>query len=151
MLVSQDDSRDDRAPALTRRTLLKTSLPVLVGAGLGLGCGGATLPTTAVSAGPLDGLAPGTPTRLTGYDVFVLRTDEGVAAIGGRCPHAGCGVEPSEGGFRCGCHGSEFTEDGTVTQGPAEEDLAWYAVSLEAGEVMVDGQQVVPKGTFTPL
>lgn len=148
-----DDSRQDEtaAPELSRRTLLKTSLPVIVGAGLGLGCGGATLPTTVVSGGSAEQLAMNTPTPLTGYDVFLLRTDRGVAAISGRCPHAGCGVEPAEDGFACGCHGSTFSADGTVTQGPAGEDLTWYSVMMEGGEVMVDAQTVVAKGTFTPL
>ena len=150
--VSHDDPHDELAPTLTRRTLLKTSLPVIVGAGMGFGCGGATLPTATVSAGSVDDLPLGQPTQLTGYDVFVVRGEQGVAAISGRCPHQGCGVEPADdGGFRCPCHGSTFSADGTVENGPASEDLVWYAVELEGGEVMVDASRTVPQGTYTPL
>jgi len=139
-------------PALSRRTLLKTSLPVLAAAGLGIGCGGARLPRTMVTAGPLDAFGPGAPHRLEGYDVFILRSDAGLAAVSGRCPHAGCGVGPADGGgFSCGCHGSTFSEDGTVTRGPAEADLTWYAVRVEGGDVIVDPTEEVAKGTYTPM
>ncbi|MBX3276214.1 MAG: Rieske (2Fe-2S) protein [Sandaracinaceae bacterium] len=139
--------------AITRRELIKTSLPVLAGVsigGLSVGCGGATMPRTAVTHGPLEGLAMGA-TRLEAYDVFLVRTEEGVAAISGQCTHAGCGVAPRGEGFHCGCHGSEFTLDGTVTRGPASEPLPWFAVRIEGGDVVVDPSQTVPQGTYTPI
>lgn len=156
MLAAMTDEKDALPVSkLSRRSMLKVSLPVVAAAGLGvnlLGCGGASVPTTTVSAGALDRFpVGGAPTRLDEYDVFILRSDEGLAAVSGRCPHAGCGVEPAEAGFHCGCHGSEFTADGTVTQGPAQEDLTWFAVRLDAGEVIVDPSQVVPKGTYTAI
>ncbi len=139
---------------ITRRDLLKTSLPVLAGVsigGLSIGCGGANVPSTTVTHGPLDSLAMGA-TRLEGYDVFLVRTAEGVGAISGRCTHAGCGVEPQpDGSFHCGCHGSDFAADGSVTHGPASEPLPWFAVRVEAGNVVVDPTQPVPQGTYTPL
>lgn len=142
---------NDGAPKLTRRQVI--SLPVIVGVGAGLAstaCG-ASIPGQAVAFGPPDQLEAG-PQRLEGYDVFVVRSDQGVAAISGQCTHAGCGVAPSDdGGFRCGCHGSTFTADGTVTSGPATENLTWYAVRMEDGEVVVDPTQTVPQGTYTPL
>ena len=136
-----------------RRKVL-VSLPVLAigaGAGLTLGCG-ASIPGSAVVYGRADALAAGAPQRLTGYDVFLIRSDQGIAAISGRCTHMGCGVAPvASGAFHCGCHGSEFAADGTVTHGPAGSDLAWFAVRIEDGSVVVDPTQQVPKGTFTPL
>ena len=138
---------------ITRRDLLKTSLPVLAGVaivGTSVGCGGASLPSAAVVHGPLDALANG-PTRMQGYDVFLLRSEAGVAAMSGRCTHAGCGVTPSGEGFHCGCHGSDFTADGTVTNGPATTDLPWFAVRIEDGQVVVDPTQEVPKGTYTQV
>ena len=138
---------------LTRRDLLKTSLPVLVGVTIGgtsLGCGGASMPAGAVVHGPLDALSAGA-TRMADYDVFLMRSDEGIAAISGQCTHAGCGVTPNEGGFHCGCHGSDFENDGTVTNGPAERDLPWFAVRIEGGQIVVDPSQEVPKGTFTAI
>jgi len=138
---------------ISRRKVL-VSLPVMaVGAGalLSIGCGGAAIPRTTVTYGRLEDLPAGAPQRLASYDVYLLRTDQGVAAISGRCTHAGCGVTAVEGGaFHCGCHGSEFAADGTVTHGPAGSDLPWFAVRIEDGNVVVDPSQTVPKGTFTP-
>lgn len=140
---------------LSRRTVLKSLPIVAIGTGLGLGaggCGGASIPRTTVVFGPPDTIAAGAPQRLTGYDVFLVRSDQGVAAISGRCTHAGCGVSPVEGGaFHCGCHGSDFAADGTVTNGPAQTDLPWFAVRIEDGNVVVDPTEEVPKGTFTPI
>ncbi len=138
---------------VSRRKVL-VSLPVLaVGASVGLttGCG-ASIPSSSVVYGSPDELAVGTPQRLPGYDVFLLRTDQGVGAISGRCTHMGCGVgiAPS-GGFHCGCHGSNFAADGTVTGGPAQRDLTWFAVRIEDGNIVVDPTQEVAKDTFTPL
>lgn len=139
---------------VSRRKVL-VSLPVLaVGASVGLsttGCG-ASIPHAAVVYGRADALSAGAPQRLEGYDVFIVRSEAGVAAISGRCTHMGCGVGPTaEGAFHCGCHGSEFAADGTVTHGPAGRDLTWFAVRIEDGNLVVDPTQEVPKGTFTPL
>lgn len=138
---------------VSRRRVL-VSLPVLaMGASLGLttGCG-ASIPSATVVYGRADALAVGTPQRLAGYDVFVLRTEQGIGAISGRCTHMGCGVGVvADGSFHCGCHGSNFAADGTVTGGPAGRDLTWFAVRIEGGNVVVDPTQEVAKGTFTPF
>lgn len=138
---------------VSRRKVL-VSLPVLaVGASVGLttGCG-ASIPHQAVVYGAADGLSVGAPQRLAGYDVFLVRSELGVGAIRGQCTHMGCGIGVAPtGGFHCGCHGSEFAADGTVTHGPASRDLTWFAVRIENGSIVVDPTQEVPKGTFTPL
>lgn len=136
---------------LSRRAVL-VSLPVLgAGASLLSGCG-ASIPGQAVVFGSPDSLTAGTPARLAGYDVFVVRSAEGVAAISGRCTHMGCGVSAAaDGSFHCGCHGSAFAADGTVTNGPAGSDLTWFAVRVENGSIVVDPTQQVPKGTYTAL
>jgi Rieske Fe-S protein len=140
---------------LTRRDVLRSLPVVAIGAGLGLsisGCGGAAIPRSTVVFGPPDQLAVGTPQRLEQYDVYLVRNEQGIAAISGRCTHAGCGVTPVEGGaFHCGCHGSDFAADGTRTAGPAQTDLPWFAVRIEGGNVVVDPSQEVPKGTYTAI
>lgn len=138
---------------LSRRSLLKASLPVLaVGFGLSsTGCGGANIPTRTVMAGSVDDFAIGQPQRLEQYDVYLVRTEQGLAAISGQCTHQGCGVTPADGGFHCGCHGSHFSADGTVEQGPATRDLPWFAVRIEGGQVTVDPTQEVAKGTYTAI
>ncbi len=140
---------------LSRRSLLKASLPVLAAAGFGItstGCGGANIPTRTVTAGSIDDFPLGQPQRLEQYDVFVVRTDQGLAAISGQCTHLGCGVAPSDGGgFHCDCHGSRFANDGTVETGPATRDLPWFTVQVEGGQVSVDPTREVAKGTYTAI
>jgi nitrite reductase/ring-hydroxylating ferredoxin subunit len=137
-------------PKLSRRAAL-VSLPVLAASASVLQACGASIPSQAVTYPNAGSLAMG-PTRLPGYDVFLVRTEAGVGAISGRCTHMGCGVgAAADGTFHCGCHGSAFAADGTVTHGPAGSDLAWFAVRIENGDVVVDPTQQVPKGTYTPL
>jgi nitrite reductase/ring-hydroxylating ferredoxin subunit len=141
------------ATPVSRRKVL-VSLPVLAAigsVGLTTGCG-ASIPSASVVYGSPDSLTAGTPQRLAGYDVYVVRTEQGIGAISGRCTHAGCGIGAvADGSFHCGCHGSEFAADGTVTHGPAQRDLAWFEVRIEDGNVVVDPTHEVPKGTYTPL
>jgi Rieske Fe-S protein len=145
-----ENGHDEKAPRLSRRAVI--ALPVLVGVGFGASGCGASIPSRPVAYGRPDRLSAGAVERLEGYDVFLVRSEAGVAAISGRCTHAGCGVSPdAQGGFRCGCHGSTFAADGTVTGGPAGSDLTWYAVRVENGELVVDPTETVAKGTFTPL
>ena len=79
-------------------------------------------------------------------------------AISAICTHLGCIVQHSAGdefsrsddkkdavGFACACHGSEFTINGDVIQGPAPSALPWLALSIAAD----DGQLVVD--TATPV
>ncbi|SFP22851.1 Glycine/D-amino acid oxidase [Oscillibacter sp. PC13] len=42
-----------------------------------------------------------------------------------RCPHMGCALKwnPQEHSWDCPCHGSRFTEDGTLLDNPATDDL----------------------------
>ena len=40
-----------------------------------------------------------------------------------RCPHAGCLVKEKNNEFVCPCHGSRFSLEGKVLEGPAETDL----------------------------
>lgn len=45
-----------------------------------------------------------------------------------RCPHMGCALkyDPQEHTWDCPCHGSRFTEDGRVLDGPANGDKRMY-------------------------
>lgn len=51
---------------------------------------------------------------------------EGLHAFSAICPHMGCVLQwnGDEHSFDCPCHGSRFTCQGTVVNGPAKEDLA---------------------------
>jgi len=73
-------------------------------------------------------LAPGEGrvARLNGELVAVHRDEAGLHAVSAVCTHLACLVawNPAERSWDCPCHGSRFTADGTVVQGPAVKDLA---------------------------
>ncbi len=72
--------------------------------------------------------------------LFRTKTGE-LGAVNAVCTHAGCIVnwsadDPAK-AFGCPCHGSVFTVDGKVAQGPAEKPLARYAVKLSGGDAVL--------------
>lgn len=65
--------------------------------------------------------------RVDGKRLAVFRDDQGALhALSPICPHLGCHVHfnAAEKTWDCPCHGSRFTTDGTVLNGPAVEALA---------------------------
>lgn len=60
-------------------------------------------------------------------------------AVNPTCPHAGCTVawEGDAAEMVCPCHNSRFSPDGAVLQGPANEALEAYSVSLEGDNILV--------------
>ncbi len=60
-------------------------------------------------------------------------------AVNPTCPHAGCTVawEGDAAEMVCPCHNSRFSPDGAVLQGPANEALEAYAVSLDGDNIVV--------------
>jgi Rieske Fe-S protein len=58
--------------------------------------------------------------------VAAYRDDDGrLHALSGRCTHLGCLVtwNAAERTWDCPCHGSRYTYEGTVIQGPAVDNL----------------------------
>jgi cytochrome b6-f complex iron-sulfur subunit len=81
--------------------------------------------------------------------VCIVREGNKVAAISTTCTHLGCIVAPSQTGFQCPCHGSQFDVDGNVTGGPAPKALAWFQVSITpSGELEVDKDNEIQTGTY---
>jgi glycine/D-amino acid oxidase-like deaminating enzyme/nitrite reductase/ring-hydroxylating ferredoxin subunit len=75
------------------------------------------------------GLAPGEAgiRELDGEKVAAYRDPDGrLHAVSGRCTHLGCLVawNAAERTWDCPCHGSRYTYDGKVIQGPAVDNLA---------------------------
>ncbi|MEQ1854867.1 MAG: Rieske (2Fe-2S) protein [Longimicrobiales bacterium] len=70
--------------------------------------------------------------------IYVRRLTSGeLVAVLASCTHQGCQPEPASDRLICPCHGSEFSFDGAVLQGPAERALVRYAVTEESGDVVV--------------
>ncbi len=62
---------------------------------------------------------------------------EGVIALDSMCTHQGCSVAWAEGEFACPCHGSKFSADGAVIEGPATEALGTYEAKVEGDLVLI--------------
>lgn len=53
------------------------------------------------------------------------------------CTHKGCHLNKTGPVLVCPCHGSEFTRQGQVLSGPADENLLKYKTSLVDGNVLI--------------
>ena len=78
------------------------------------------------------------------HGIFIYRDHSGLKAVSAVCTHLGCTIEKVENGFQCPCHGSFFSEKGTVISGAASKDLPWYRLfSSKDGEIIVDLSKTV--------
>lgn len=66
-------------------------------------------------------------------DIMLIRMDESkFLAISTICRHKGCTVELEGDKFVCPCHGSEYTIQGKVTQGPAKDNLKTFETMFDS-------------------
>ena len=148
-------SRLDPEPVSRRDVLGLSALWMTAGSLLFALVGALRLPRAAVLDSPSkrvrvtlpETLPEGTAFIPPGGGVAVFRDAGGVFAISTVCTHLGCIVKHSADGFECPCHGSRFTHDGTVLQGPAPQALRWLQVSASGEQWIVDEAAVVPPGT----
>lgn len=70
--------------------------------------------------------------------IFLRRKADGsYSAVSTRCSHRGCEVAPRGGRLACPCHGSEYTLEGGLLQGPAERPLRSFATEIRDGAVFI--------------
>ncbi|HPV76301.1 MAG TPA: Rieske (2Fe-2S) protein [Gemmatimonadaceae bacterium] len=70
--------------------------------------------------------------------IFLHRTADGAyVAVSTRCGHRGCQVEPAAAKLVCPCHGSEYTLDGTILQGPTLRPLERYRVTVDGAAAII--------------
>jgi len=118
------------------------------------GCGGNPgLPPVRgpTDAGPLDAYShEGVyPEFRNSRGFFVIREQNRIFAQTAICTHEACVIANVASGFRCRCHGSTFTIDGHVTNGPARRDLPRFSITTEAGgHLTVDTRRVFQPGQF---
>jgi len=73
--------------------------------------------------------------------VWIVRNAEGIFAIHAVCTHLGCTPNwlPSEGKFKCPCHGSGYDNEGVNVEGPAPRPMDRAHIELlPTGEIQVD-------------
>ncbi|NNE69692.1 MAG: Rieske (2Fe-2S) protein [Rhodothermales bacterium] len=70
--------------------------------------------------------------------IFLWRSPDGFTAVSTRCSHRGCTVSPEGEELACPCHGSRFTFDGDVLEGPAPTDLTRFAVVQDADHLIIE-------------
>ena len=89
-----------------------------------------------VKLAPANAYPMGSATYLTQARAWLYRDVQGVYAISIICPHLGCSVERHPEDFLCPCHGSRFTAQGTVINGPAAKNLNYLKLSLAPDGVL---------------
>jgi len=69
--------------------------------------------------------------EIDGEKTAICKLDGAVHSVSATCTHMGCIVawNNAERSWDCPCHGSRFNYDGTVIQGPANEDLKEVSLS----------------------
>ena len=64
---------------------------------------------------------------------FIVRRDGKLRALSSICTHRACKITAqADDSFLCKCHKSAFDRDGRVTHGPAQRDLPYLAVDVDA-------------------
>jgi nitrite reductase/ring-hydroxylating ferredoxin subunit len=74
--------------------------------------------------------------------IVVVRatSDDQFTVFSAYCTHAQCVVQPAGSELTCACHGSVFDAvTGAVTHGPAKTSLPEFKVSVEGGNLVIEG------------
>lgn len=104
-------------------------------------------PSPRFNAGSLDLYSPDSVTQNLENKVFVIRKPTGaIYTMSAVCTHLGCMTffKQNEGIIACPCHGSTFTKDGDVIDGPASRSLTRYYVELnDRSQLVIDKSQIV--------
>lgn len=92
--------------------------------------------------------APGSIISVPEMGCWLVRDASGFYAITRVCPHLGCQVRMEGTTFTCPCHGSKFSRDGGVVNGPADQPLQQVQVGQSSdGRLVVDASVTVAAGT----
>ena len=71
--------------------------------------------------------------------LFVRSSTAEIKAVSATCTHKKCDVNYNAGskGIECACHGSKFTVDGKVLNGPATSNLHNYNATLSGDKIVL--------------
>jgi cytochrome b6-f complex iron-sulfur subunit len=79
------------------------------------------------------------------YRTWIIRTEQGIIALSGKCTHLGCTPNwvETENKFKCPCHGSGFYLSGENFEGPAPRPLERFRITAaDDGQILVDTSRV---------
>jgi len=89
--------------------------------------------------GSPEAFAVGSVTFFALHKAWLVRTSQGFYALQAVCPHLGCQPhwQTQQQHFFCPCHGSRFSEQGELQQGPARRSLARFQIFLNQQQQIV--------------
>jgi cytochrome b6-f complex iron-sulfur subunit len=120
--------------SLDRRTFLKVSGSAVAVVALAR-CGGNNTPAVGVFAGGnVADYTVGMVALFNDGPFFVGRDAGGMYAMSAVCTHQGCTVGEGTTSLTCPCHGARYDLVGTVTNGPATQDLEHYQLDIDAND-----------------
>ena len=64
-------------------------------------------------------------------------SEEEYSAVLLECTHRGCELNVGGGIYSCPCHGSEFSKNGEVLEGPAEQDLLIFRTGTDNENIYI--------------
>ena len=77
------------------------------------------------------------------YPICVYRiNDSEYHALWMQCTHQGTELQVSGNLLHCPAHGSEFSNKGKITSGPADKDLRTFPVTVTQNELFIDLRKV---------
>ncbi len=136
--------------ALGRRRLLLVGGAVVCAHAIGCGGSPPIVLDKVIDAGNASTIAVDTLRAVSGKSVAIARDSGGIYAMSLVCTHQGCDISTSQGGsvsfsiLHCGCHGSEYNNQGQVLLGPASSPLPHLLVTKDAAnELTIHGDTVV--------
>lgn len=68
--------------------------------------------------------------------LYKIKDDQYVASLL-KCTHRGCELNVGGGIYSCPCHGSEFTTQGKLLEGPADEDLQTFITKSDNENIYI--------------
>jgi Rieske Fe-S protein len=134
---------DFKATGMNRRQFLVLTAAAVAGTGCNTVENGGSSTVgeeRVVNAGPVgDYAADWVYSQFRDEGFFVVRKGEKLFALSAICTHRKCKlIAESDRSFYCKCHGSTFSPDGRVTEGPARRDLPVLPASVdEHGQLLV--------------
>lgn len=76
------------------------------------------------------------------FPIYVYRfSDTEYSALWMKCTHQGAELQASGDALQCPSHGSEFTNKGAVSNGPAEKNLRLFPVIVQTETITIDLRQ----------